>query len=83
MEDPDYMEWLAAAPKGVRWDRAQEMYAVYQERRRAQAEAVTKRLLGKRKCISCNGTGHAHIHKCFICRGTGEVINDVKRDGLG
>ena len=31
--DEVYVEWLAAAPKGVRWDKAQEMYALYQERR--------------------------------------------------
>lgn len=46
-DDPVYLEWLAAAPKGVRWDRAQEMYAIYQERRRRQAEEVANRLLGK------------------------------------
>ena len=45
-DDEVYVEWLAAAPKGVRWDKAQEMYALYQERRREQAERVAKRLLG-------------------------------------
>ena len=45
--DEVYVEWLAAAPKGVRWDKAQEMYALYQERRKEQAESVAKRLLGK------------------------------------
>jgi hypothetical protein len=42
-----YVEWLAAAPKGVRWDKAQEMYAMYQERRKEQAAAVATRLLGR------------------------------------
>lgn len=46
--DEVYLEWLAAAPKGVRWDKAQEMYALYQEGRKAQADAVAKRLLGNR-----------------------------------
>jgi hypothetical protein len=45
-EDEVYTEWLAAAPKGVRWDKAQEMYQLYQERRREQAENVAKRLMG-------------------------------------
>lgn len=45
--DEVYVEWLAAAPKGVRWDKAQEMYAMYQERRKEQAAAVATRLLGK------------------------------------
>jgi hypothetical protein len=44
-----YVEWLAAAPKGVRWDKAQEMYAMYQERRKRQAARVAMRLQGKRK----------------------------------
>lgn len=51
-DDPIYLEWLAAAPKGVRWDKAQEMYALYQERRREQAEAVAKRLLGKQGWVT-------------------------------
>jgi hypothetical protein len=46
--DPVYLEWLAAAPKGVRWDKAQEMYALYQERRKEQADAIARRLLGIR-----------------------------------
>jgi len=45
--DEVYVEWLAAAPKGVRWDKAQEMYALYQARRKEQAAAVARRLLGK------------------------------------
>ena len=43
-----YTEWLAAAPKGVRWDKAQEMYAMYQERRKEQAKEVAARLLKTR-----------------------------------
>ena len=43
----DYLAWLAAAPKGVRWDKAQEMYALYQARRKEQAESVATRLLGR------------------------------------
>jgi hypothetical protein len=45
--DEVYVEWLAAAPKGVRWDKAQEMYALYQERRKEQAAIIAGRLLGK------------------------------------
>ena len=45
--DEVYVEWLAAAPKGVRWDKAQEMYALYQERRKEQAAVIAGRLLGK------------------------------------
>ena len=45
--DEVYVEWLAAAPKGVRWDKAQEMYALYQERRKEQAAIIARRLLGR------------------------------------
>ena len=72
-DDTVYLEWLAAAPKGVRWDKAQEMYALYQERRRQQAETVAKRLLGKSKksrCPECNDSGGDW---CEYCCGTGEV----------
>lgn len=53
--DEVYLEWLAAAPKGVRWDKAQEMYELYQERRREQAAAVADRLLGIKThdCPTC------------------------------
>lgn len=80
-EDQDYLEWLAAAPKGVRWDRAQEMYAVYQERRRRQAEDVAKRLLGKkstswRECPDCFGWGRRFgrtgRETCNFCQGKGK-----------
>lgn len=78
-DDPVYLEWLAAAPKGVRWDRAQEMYAIYLERRRRQAEDVAKRLLGNRptrkKCPNCRGRGMVETY-CGTCFGTGEVLND-------
>jgi hypothetical protein len=47
-QDEVYLEWLAAAPKGVRWDKAQEIYELYQERRRQQAEEVANKLLGKK-----------------------------------
>lgn len=45
-DDKVYTEWLAAAPKGVRWDRAQEMWDEYKRKRKQQAEDVAKRLLG-------------------------------------
>ena len=75
-DDPVYLEWLAAAPKGVRWDRAQEMYAVYQARRREQAAAVARRLLGEKsggrmRCPECDG--HGRRDWCDTCLGTGVV----------
>lgn len=73
-DDEVYTEWLAAAPKGIRWDKAQEMFALYQERRREQAAAVAKRLLGKPKykqCPSCHGWGR---FGCAECGGTGDVL---------
>ena len=42
----DYLAWLAAAPKGVRWDKAQEMWEEYNRKRREHAEVCAKRLLG-------------------------------------
>lgn len=74
-DDPVYLEWLAAAPKGVRWDKAQEMYELYQERRKRQAEDVAKRLLGKQvtkhkeRCPACYGNGNW----CSYCFGEGEI----------
>jgi hypothetical protein len=69
--DPVYLEWLAAAPKGVRWDRAQEMWEEYQRKRKEQADAVAKRLLGKRVCYGCKG--RFRVEFCTICNGTGEL----------
>lgn len=42
-DDPAYLEWLAAAPKGVRWDRAQEMWEEYNRKRKEHAAAVARR----------------------------------------
>jgi hypothetical protein len=47
--DEVYVEWLAAAPKGVRWDKAQEMYALYQARRKKFSKKVAERILGIKK----------------------------------
>lgn len=74
-DDPVYLEWLAAAPKGVRWDRAQEMYAIYLERRRRQAEDVAKRLLGNKSVASCPHHGITKRDWCDACHG--EVRTDV------
>lgn len=68
-DDPVYLEWLAAAPKGVRWDRAQEMYELYQERRKRQAEDVAKRLLGKQTGVSCPHHGTTKRGWCDACHG--------------
>ena len=75
-DNPDYLEWLAAAPKGVRWDRAQEMWEEYQRKRRETAAAVAQRLLGRnillrwrKRCPSCFG----HGGWCDTCLGEGEV----------
>ena len=69
----DYLAWLAAAPKGVRWDRAQEMWEEYSRKRREHAELCAKRLLGKQgkrsRCPECNGDGGW----CGRCLGEGEV----------
>lgn len=73
-EDEVYLEWLAAAPKGVRWDKAQEMYELYQERRRRQAEEVAARLLGKKKKVRCPDCTYPHSAYCDTCEGEGEVI---------
>jgi hypothetical protein len=70
-DDEVYTEWLAAAPKGVRWEKAQEMYQVYQERRRVQAEELTRKLLGKRICPACKGSDL--VLSCSVCGDTGEV----------
>jgi len=59
-QDEVYLDWLAAAPKGVRWERAQEMYEEYQRKCREQAEAVAQRLLGNKAPDTFRG-------KCSVC----------------
>lgn len=77
----DYLQWLADAPKGVRWDRAQGMWEKYQLNRRLQAAAVAKRLLGKpqtwQECPNCFGWGRKNgrtgRETCKMCFGEGKL----------
>lgn len=55
-----FTEWLAAAPKGVKWDKAQEMWEEYLRKRKEQAAAVARRLMGEPKEIlaPCSNLHH-------------------------
>lgn len=75
--DEIYTEWLAAAPKGVRWDKAQEMWEEYQLKRKKDAAIIAKRILGMPKtwkeCPDCFGWGKAKGKTCMTCLGEGRL----------
>lgn len=70
-----YEEWLREVTHGLPWHTAQKLLESIERDRKAKAESIAKRLLGKQECPVCFGDGTGNNGYCMRCSGMNEDGN--------
>lgn len=73
-EDAVHEEYLRGITHGLPWFLAQRLLDSIERDRKAKAEAIAARLLGKKRKVRCPDCGGATPAYCDTCEGEGEVI---------
>jgi hypothetical protein len=72
--DEIHLDWLKAAEHGLTWEESKRVLAEIEQRRKDQAAAVAKRLLGNKSgWVVCPRCFVEKKGGCLMCFGTGRI----------